>query len=136
MTNFTLSGLILWPESVPRSACMRLGTGYCTQDGLLQINYKATAYLEKLLGSMALFNYRAIPTNITNYNSHNYKGCRTCLTNRVGFISCHIVLLVISSLWAHVRTRTRTYTHTYTHKRTHAHTHTHTHTHTQLPKQE
>ena len=48
-----------------------------------------------------------------------YKSCKTCLTNHMGSISCHTMLLVINSLKG---------THTHIHTHTHAHTHTDTHT--------
>ena len=39
-----------------------------------------------------------------------YNSCRTCLTNRIGFISCHITSLVINSLRGrHTYTQTRTH---------------------------
>ena len=44
---------------------------------------------------------------------------RTCLTNRMGSISRHIMPLVINSLGGG---HTHTHTHTHTHKHTHKHT--------------
>ena len=62
---------------------------------------------------MIHFNSKATPINNTNYSCHNYKSCRTYLTNYIGSISFHIMLLVINSLRGG---------HTYMQTHTHAHT--------------
>ena len=76
------------------------------------------------------FNYKAMPTQDTDYSCH---------IKHMGWISCQITPLVINSLWightqmcthacTHPHTHTHTHTHIHTHKHTHIHKHTHTHT--------
>ena len=49
----------------------------------------------------------------------------------MGFISCHIIPLVINSFrGGDTCTHTHTHAHTHTHTHTHTHLHTHTNTHT------
>ena len=63
-----------------------------------------------------------MPNDDTDYRYYINMHCRTCLANHMGFISRHIIPLVIYSLgggYTHTRTRTRTHTHTQTHTQTH-----------------
>ena len=46
---------------------------------------------------MMHINAKATLTNDTDYSCH-IKGCRTCLTNCVESISCHIMSLVVNSI--------------------------------------
>ena len=62
-------------------------------------------------------NAKATPINDNGYSCHNNNSCRTCLTNRMGSISHHIMPLGINSL---------RHRHTHTHTHTHACTNTHT----------
>ena len=55
----------------------------------------------------------------TNNIQLQYKSRRTCLTNYIGSISCHITLPVINNFGGG---------HTHTHTRMHTHTQTFTHT--------
>ena len=71
---------------------------------------------------------KATPINDNNYSCHNYNCCRTCLTNRMESISCHITPLVINSLGSG---HTHTHTHTQTQTKTQTQTHTHIDVHTE-----
>ena len=74
-------------------------------------------------------NSKAMPINYNDYGCHN--SCRTCLTNRMESISCHIMPLVINSLRrGHTDTLALSPL-----SLSHARTHTHTHTHTILTNQ-
>jgi len=69
---------------------------------------------------------KAMPTNYMirfDFNCHinEREAPKTCLTNHKGFISYHIMPLVINSLGGG-------HTHTHTHAHTHTHMHVHTHT--------
>ena len=59
----------------------------------------------------------------TDYSCH----IKVVEVNHMGFISCHIIPLVIYILGVDRQTQSHTRTHARTHARTHTHTHTHTH---------
>ena len=66
--------------------------------------------------SKTCFNSKATSTNDTNYSCCIKGIARSCLTNHMGFISHHIMLLVINRLRQTDRHRhTDTQTHTYIH---------------------